>query len=79
MGTQIRSAPFLREAREYVESGALGKVISGKAWETARNREVHLAKDSEAPAGIDYNLWLGPSTQARLQRIDRGRGLALAL
>lgn len=63
MGTQIRSAPFLREAREYVQSGALGKVISGKAWETARNREVHLAKDSEAPAGIDYNLWLGPSTQ----------------
>ncbi|NNE93935.1 MAG: Gfo/Idh/MocA family oxidoreductase [Verrucomicrobiales bacterium] len=63
MGTQIRSAPFLREAREYVASGALGKVISGKAWETARNREVHLAKDSEPPAGIDYNLWLGPSTQ----------------
>ncbi len=63
MGTQIRSAPFLKEARQYVESGALGKVISGKAWETARNGEVHLAKDSGAPGGIDYNLWLGPSTE----------------
>jgi len=63
MGTQIRSAPFLKEARAYVDGGALGKVISGKAWETARNREVKLAPDSEAPKGIDYNLWLGPSTQ----------------
>ena len=63
MGTQIRSAPFLKEARAFVDSGALGKVISGKAWETARNREVKLAANSEAPAGIDYNLWLGPSTQ----------------
>ncbi len=63
MGTQIRSAPFLKEARAYVDSGALGKVISGKAWETARNSAVHLAKDGEAPAGIDYDLWLGPAKQ----------------
>ncbi len=61
MGTQIRSAPFLREARDYVQSGALGKVISGKAWETARNRPVHLAQDSQAPANLDYELWLGPA------------------
>lgn len=63
MGTQIRSAAFLREAREFVESGALGKVISGKAWETARNREVKLAADGKAPGNLDYNLWLGPSTE----------------
>ncbi len=63
MGTQIRSAPFLKEAREYVASGAMGKVISGKAWETARNSAVKLAGNSEPPKGIDYNLWLGPSTQ----------------
>lgn len=61
MGTQIRSAPFLHEARAYVESGALGKVISGKAWETARNRPVHLAADGQAPENIDYDLWLGPA------------------
>ena len=47
MGTQIRSAPFLAEAMEYVKSGALGKVIYGKAWETSRNGVVHLAKDSD--------------------------------
>ncbi len=63
MGTQIRSAPFLREAREYVQSGALGKVISGKAWETGRAGPVHLVADSAPPAGIDYHMWQGPSPE----------------
>ena len=63
MGTQIRSAPFLREAAEYVNSGALGKVIYGKAWETARNGAVHLADDSEPPSGLDYDIWQGPAPE----------------
>lgn len=63
MGTQIRSAPFLREAREYVQSGALGKVISGKSWETGRSSPVHLKPDGTPPPGIDYHLWQGPSPE----------------
>jgi len=63
MGTQIRSATFLREAREYVQSGALGKVIYGKAWETGRSNPVHLVADGAPPPGIDYNLWQGPSPE----------------
>ncbi len=65
MGTQIRSAPFLKEAMEYVKSGALGKVIYGKAWETSRNGAVHLAKDSDPPSGIDYQLWQGPAPERK--------------
>lgn len=65
MGTQIRSAPFLREAIDYVKSGALGKVIHGKAWETSRNGAVHLAADSEPPTGLDYEIWQGPSPERR--------------
>lgn len=60
MGTQIRSAAFLQEAVDYVQSGALGKVIYGKAWETARNAAVHLPQDSQPPAGFDYDIWQGP-------------------
>jgi len=63
MGTQIRSAAFLREARDYVKSGAMGKVIHGKAWETDHVNAVHLAADSEAPGGIDYELWQGPAPE----------------
>ncbi len=63
MGTQIRSAPFLREAVEYVKSGALGKVISGKAWETSRNGAVHLPPDSAPSGDLDYEIWQGPAPE----------------
>ncbi len=63
MGTQIRSAPFLQEAIAYVNSGALGKVIHGKAWETNRNGAVHLQPDSDPPAGLDYEIWQGPTPE----------------
>jgi predicted dehydrogenase len=68
VGTQIRSAPFLQEAVEYIQSGALGKVIFGRAWETNRNREVHLAPDSDPPSGFDYNLWQGPAPERQYNR-----------
>ena len=60
MGTQIRSAPFMREAIEYLQTGALGKVHFGRAWETSRNAAVHLPPDSQPPADLDYDLWQGP-------------------
>ncbi len=63
MGTQIRSASFLQEAVDYVKSGALGKVIYGKAWETSRNSAVHLSPDSKPPTGLDYELWQGPAPE----------------
>ncbi len=68
MGTQIRSASFLREAVDYVKSGALGRVIYGKAWETNRNGAVHLAPDSEPPPGLDYEIWQGPSPERRFNK-----------
>ena len=63
MGTQIRSAAFLHEAADYVRSGALGKVIYGKAWETSRNSAVHLPPDSEPSADLDYEIWQGPAPE----------------
>ncbi len=63
VGTQIRSAPFLREARDYVERGEMGRVIFGKAWETDRNGEVHLPADGTPPAELDYDLWQGPAPE----------------
>lgn len=65
MGTQIRSTPWLREAREFVQSGALGRVISGRAWETERTGPVKLAPSGPPPAGFDYNIWQGPAPERR--------------
>ena len=73
LGTQRRSAHFMIEAEEYVKSGAIGKVIFGKGWETSRNREVHLAPDSPVPEELDYEIWQGPCPErAHNETIVRG-------
>jgi predicted dehydrogenase len=68
MGTQARSAPFLKEAARFVEGGAIGKVIYGKAWETAKQAPIPRVPDSDPPPGVDYNLWLGPAPQRPFNR-----------
>lgn len=61
LGTQGRSGLHLKSALEYIQSGALGKVRFAKAWESVRQGAVTAAPDSDPPAGVDYDLWLGPA------------------
>ena len=61
LGTQTRSAPYLKEAIKFVADGGLGKVIFGRAWETAKQAPIPKVPDSDAPPGVDYNQWLGPA------------------
>jgi predicted dehydrogenase len=73
MGTQARSAPYLKEAAKFVAEGGVGKVIFGKAWETAKQAPVPRVADSEPPAGLDYDLWLGPAPQRPYNRYRHGQ------
>jgi len=59
MGTQARSAAFLKEAVEYIRAGNIGRPIFGRSWETDRQGPVNPVPDSEVPNGVDYDLWLG--------------------
>lgn len=68
MGTQARSAPYLKQAIDYVKAGNLGKVLFGKAWESARQRAIPRVPDSKAPAGVDYDRWLGPAPKRAFNR-----------
>ena len=61
LGTQSRSAPFLKDAVKFVADGSIGKVIYGKAWETAKQPPIPKVPDSEPPPGVDYDAWLGPA------------------
>ena len=61
LGTQARSASFLKDAAKFVADGGIGKAIYGKAWETAKQAPIPRVADSEPPAGVDYDLWLGPA------------------
>jgi predicted dehydrogenase len=68
LGTQARSAPWLKEAREFVAKGGIGKVILGKAWETDRQGAITKMADGDPPKGVDYNLWQGPAPERRFNR-----------
>lgn len=61
LGTQARSGPHLFSAMEYIRGGNLGKVRFAKAWESARQGGIGFPKDSDPPAGVDYDTWLGPA------------------
>ncbi|MDW8310453.1 MAG: Gfo/Idh/MocA family oxidoreductase, partial [Verrucomicrobiales bacterium] len=62
MGSQWKSCRHIIEAAEFVKSGKLGKVSLVRAWAwldwlPTLKREP----DGEPPAGVDYDLWLGPA------------------
>jgi predicted dehydrogenase len=62
-GTQYRSTPHFADAVEYVRSGKLGRVSFVRAfcyldWAMLR---LPAVPDSDAPAELDYHLWLGPA------------------
>jgi predicted dehydrogenase len=64
MGTQWRSGTHYREAVEYVQSGKLGKVRMVRAWAYLDwLGGIGNPPDADPPAGVDYDMWLGPSPQ----------------
>ncbi|UCG60079.1 MAG: Gfo/Idh/MocA family oxidoreductase [Phycisphaerales bacterium] len=60
-GTQTRSKEGVREGIEYLRSGELGKVRMAKAINSQFRGPIGRVPDSEAPPGVNYDLWLGPA------------------
>jgi predicted dehydrogenase len=62
VGQWQRSGPHYRSAMDIVQSGVLGKIRLVKCWAyQGWMKPVPVLPDSEAPAGVDYNFWLGPA------------------
>ncbi len=61
VGTQNRSAPYVRKALEYLKSGALGKVHLLKVYNLKSGGPFRAAGESPQPEGLDYDAWLGPA------------------
>ncbi|MGA2772812.1 MAG: Gfo/Idh/MocA family oxidoreductase [Bryobacteraceae bacterium] len=60
VGTQRRSGEHFKSAVEYVAAGKIGKVCEIKAWIYQLRPSIGRPPDSDPPAGIDYDMWLGP-------------------
>jgi predicted dehydrogenase len=61
LGTQSRSRPSTRRAVELVHSGKIGRVLAAKAWNAQLRENIGRKADSPAPAGVDYDTWIGPA------------------
>jgi len=65
VGTQQRSGIHFGRAREIVRSGRLGKISFVRTWNYGNQypEGVGNPPDSEPPAGLDWEMWLGPAPQ----------------
>jgi predicted dehydrogenase len=62
VGTQQRSGKHYQKAKQLLESGYIGQVMSARAG-SYRNIMPGFGSppDSAPPAGFDYDMWLGPA------------------
>ncbi len=64
MGAHRRSSPSYEQAVEFVKTGKLGKVGLVRAWAYLDwVKPIGSPADGDAPAGVDYDMWLGPATK----------------
>lgn len=62
IGQWQRSEPHFVDAINYVHSGKLGQIRLVKAWAyQGWMQSVPVVPDSAVPAGVDYEMWLGPA------------------
>ncbi len=62
VGQWQRSGPHYASAIEYVRSGKLGKIRVVKVWAyQGWMKPVAKQPDGAAPAGVNYDMWLGPA------------------
>jgi predicted dehydrogenase len=63
VGTQQHSGAHFKRAIEIIHSGVLGKIGLVRAWHYSNETPegIGAPADSEPPAGLDWDMWLGPA------------------
>ncbi len=63
VGTQIRANTGRQEAIRLLREGVLGEVYMAKAFFHGPRTGIGSQPDGPVPAGVDYDLWCGPSAK----------------
>lgn len=71
VGTQHRSGPHFHDAKEFLASGVAGRIGFVRAWTLHDRGTLPVVEDSEPPATLDYDMWLGP---APMRPYNKSRG-----
>ena len=61
VGTQQRSGRHFMDAKDFIASGGLGKVAFCRASCLSERHTVPIVPDSDPPANLDYDMWVGPA------------------
>lgn len=67
-GTQCRSNPGMRDAMAFVHSGGIGEIKISRGLCYKRRPSIGPRGEYPIPAGVDYDLWLGPAPKKPLTR-----------
>src|SRR5690606_4709322 len=69
IGQWQRSQPHFVDAIDFVHSGKLGESRLVRAWSYVGWKDsIPKVPNEPAPAGVDYNMWLGPAPQRPFNR-----------
>jgi predicted dehydrogenase len=62
-GNMQRTMPTFLKAKEYIDKGVLGEITWCKTWAAGLANKAGKGNppDVQAPAGLDWDMWLGPA------------------
>ena len=78
-GSQSRSSPALQEAAQKMREGLIGDVYMARGLCFKVRDTIGRAAVEAVPAGVDYDLWLGPAPQNAVHQKSLPLQLALVL
>jgi predicted dehydrogenase len=61
VGTQRRSGAVAAKAVQFLRDGGLGNIYAGKTVVYRQRDPIGVVANSQVPAGVHYDLWLGPA------------------
>jgi predicted dehydrogenase len=70
VGTQQRSASHFQQAVEIVKQGGLGAVTAVRCWNVGNAAPDGIGNppDSDPPADLDWDMWLGPAPKVAFNK-----------
>jgi predicted dehydrogenase len=68
IGTQHRSADHIAEAAKMIQGGKIGEVHFVRVWNYMSRMGSAPVPDSEPPAGLNWDAWLGPAPKVPFNR-----------
>lgn len=74
INTQRRSTPHVITAREFIKEGKLGRIGSIRAYCYYNMRAMGKVPNTQPPASLDYNFWVGPAPLRPFNPLMHPRG-----